>query len=86
MTDRLAPPGDTTRVLARSALVVAPHCDDEVIGCGGLIAQLTSAGAQVTVLYVSDSSGGTDPSCFWLPPRWRSPATTRRSSPPSTGL
>jgi len=36
----------------RSALVIAPHADDEVIGAGGLIARLTGGGVPVTVLYV----------------------------------
>ena len=60
MSETILPPGETTRVLARSALVVAPHADDEIIGCGGLLAQLAASGADVTVLYVSDSSGGTE--------------------------
>ena len=35
-------------------LVVAPHPDDEVIGCGGLIAQTLARGGEVTVCVVSD--------------------------------
>ncbi|MFH1807428.1 MAG: PIG-L family deacetylase [Pseudomonadota bacterium] len=35
----------------RSALVIAPHADDEAIGAGGLIARLTAAGVPVTVLF-----------------------------------
>jgi len=54
----LTPPGLTTRISARSALVIAPHFDDDVIGCGGLISQLVSDGADVCVLYLSDGSGG----------------------------
>ncbi len=56
----LTPPGTSTRVSARSALVVAPHFDDEVLGCGGLIAQLTAAGAEACVLFLSDGSGGVE--------------------------
>lgn len=56
----LAPPGVTTTVKADSALVIAPHFDDDVLGCGGLIAQLTAAGAHVGVLFLTDGSGGVE--------------------------
>jgi LmbE family N-acetylglucosaminyl deacetylase len=56
----LAPPGVTTQVSAETALVVAPHFDDEVLGCGGLIAQLTADGADVAVLFLTDGSGGVE--------------------------
>src|SRR3546814_13003044 len=36
----------------RNALVIAPHPDDEVLGCGGTIARLTGGGAQVHVAIV----------------------------------
>jgi LmbE family N-acetylglucosaminyl deacetylase len=45
-------------VLAASALVLAPHFDDEVLGCGGLLAQLTAAGAVVRLLFLTDGGGG----------------------------
>lgn len=35
-------------------LVLAPHIDDETIGCGGTIFKHSSAGNQVTVLFVAD--------------------------------
>jgi LmbE family N-acetylglucosaminyl deacetylase len=54
----LAPPGRTERLHFRSALVVAPHYDDEVLGCGGLVAQLAAAGAAVRVLFLTDGGGG----------------------------
>jgi N-acetylglucosamine malate deacetylase 1 len=41
---------------AKSVLVIAPHMDDEVIGCGGLIAQYHNKGASVTVLYLTDGA------------------------------
>ena len=37
-------------------LIVAPHPDDESLGCGGLIALLRDLGRQVHVLFVSDGS------------------------------
>ncbi|HVR98029.1 MAG TPA: PIG-L family deacetylase, partial [Thermoanaerobaculia bacterium] len=45
---------------AESALVVAPHYDDEVLGCGGLVAQLAAAGAAVRVLFLTDGGGGVE--------------------------
>ncbi|HEX4952892.1 MAG TPA: PIG-L family deacetylase [Thermoanaerobaculia bacterium] len=49
-------PGQATEVHARRVLVLAPHYDDEVLGCGGLLAQLTAGGAQVAVLFLTDSA------------------------------
>lgn len=43
----LLPPG-------RRAVVVAPHPDDEVLACGGLIAQWAAAGRCVQVVAVTD--------------------------------
>lgn len=48
---------------AASALVLAPHFDDEVLGCGGLIAQLaasTASNTAVRVLFLTDGSGGVE--------------------------
>lgn len=60
MNGALQPPGWTERVRAASALVLAPHYDDEVLGCGGLASQLASAGAAVRVLFLTDSGGGAE--------------------------
>ena len=38
---------------SRKVLVIAPHPDDEVFGCGGLIHRVKSAGGQVHVLYMT---------------------------------
>ena len=42
-------------------LVLAPHPDDEVIGCGGLIARHLLAGRQVRVVVVTDGAEAGDP-------------------------
>lgn len=39
-----------------NALVIAPHPDDESLGCGGTIALLRQQGFRVHVLFVSDGS------------------------------
>ncbi|MDP1025908.1 PIG-L family deacetylase [Sphingomonas sp. KR1UV-12] len=38
-------------------LVLAPHPDDETLGCGGLIAALAACGGAVTVAILTDGSG-----------------------------
>jgi len=43
--------------LVRSAIVFAPHPDDETLGCGGIIAKKRQAGANVTVVFMTDGSG-----------------------------
>jgi LmbE family N-acetylglucosaminyl deacetylase len=60
MSEDRRPPGWTETVRAASALVLAPHFDDEVLGCGGLLAQLAASGAAVRILFLTDSSGGVD--------------------------
>ncbi len=42
---------------ARKILVLAPHADDEALGCGGTIALCVSKGAEVRVAAVSDGGG-----------------------------
>jgi LmbE family N-acetylglucosaminyl deacetylase/glycosyltransferase involved in cell wall biosynthesis len=60
MNGTYQPPGWTERVRAASALVLAPHPDDEVLGCGGLAAQLAAAGGVVRVLFLTDGGGGAE--------------------------
>src|SRR6185436_261358 len=60
VNETLQPPGWTERVRAASALIVAPHFDDEVLGCGGLAAQLAAAGSAVRVLFLTDGGGGVE--------------------------
>ncbi|AOS45737.1 glucosamine-6-phosphate deaminase-like protein [Lacunisphaera limnophila] len=39
-----------------TSLVIAPHPDDEVLGCGGLIAHLVAGGESVHIVYLTDGS------------------------------
>jgi LmbE family N-acetylglucosaminyl deacetylase len=39
-------------------LVLAPHMDDEVIGCGGTLAKHVARGAHVTVAFLTDGGAG----------------------------
>src|ERR1700722_16160488 len=58
----------TAKVFNRSALVwnpdggtvvvLAPHMDDEVIGCGGTLARHVAAGAKITVIFLTDGRHG----------------------------
>jgi N-acetylglucosamine malate deacetylase 1 len=43
---------------AESVVVLAPHMDDEVIGCGGSIALHVERGANVCVVFMTDGRGG----------------------------
>jgi LmbE family N-acetylglucosaminyl deacetylase len=45
---------ETAGSAARSALVLAPHPDDETLGCGATILRKVAAGAAVTVVVVTD--------------------------------
>jgi LmbE family N-acetylglucosaminyl deacetylase len=51
----------TAQSASGSALIVAPHPDDEVIGCGALIARKLAAGSQVDVVILSDGGASTRP-------------------------
>jgi LmbE family N-acetylglucosaminyl deacetylase len=53
-------PGAAERIHSASALVVAPHFDDEILGCGGLASRLAEEGAEVRVLFLSDGGGGVE--------------------------
>lgn len=50
----------------RRVLVLAPHADDESLGCGGTLALAAQAGCSVRVLVLTDGRKGYDPAR--LPP------------------
>jgi LmbE family N-acetylglucosaminyl deacetylase len=58
--EQLAPRG--ARVV-----VVAPHPDDEVLGCGGALALLARAGREIVVVGVTDGEGSHPGSIDWTP-------------------
>ena len=56
--DQATPPELVTVAAARSVLVLAPHPDDEVAGCGGTLHLHSRQGASVTVVYMTDGRLG----------------------------
>jgi LmbE family N-acetylglucosaminyl deacetylase len=62
--DALAGPG--------GLVVVAPHPDDESLGCGGLIAAARAEGRDVRLVVVSDGCGSHTHSALYPPERLRS--------------
>jgi len=56
---------DLARVPQGSVLVVAPHPDDEIIGCGGAIALHCDRGDAVHVALVTRGEGGGDAEARW---------------------
>jgi LmbE family N-acetylglucosaminyl deacetylase/glycosyltransferase involved in cell wall biosynthesis/GT2 family glycosyltransferase len=60
LDDRLTPVAASPLPSAHGVLVLAPHADDEVFGCGGTLQRLTEAGVPVTVIVATDGGfGGT---------------------------
>ena len=51
-----AAPIDPRAYGGAAVLVLAPHPDDEIIGCGGTLARMIAHGARVTVLHATDGS------------------------------
>ncbi|MES2463362.1 MAG: PIG-L family deacetylase, partial [Armatimonadota bacterium] len=54
LSDLPAAPAITS---ARRILVIAPHCDDETLGAGALIADSRKAGVPVTVAFLTNGDG-----------------------------
>lgn len=55
--------GQEFRISSGNVLIVAPHPDDEVLGCGGLIAELTAKGKKVNVLFLTNGSASHKDCC-----------------------
>lgn len=53
----------------RPVLVMAPHADDESLGCGGLIAALCRAGTPPVILVLTDGAGSHPGSAAFPPAR-----------------
>ncbi|MCX6810328.1 MAG: PIG-L family deacetylase [Candidatus Berkelbacteria bacterium] len=47
-----------SRVTADRVLVLAPHPDDDVLGCGGLLKSLSESGSNIKIIYFTDGSRG----------------------------
>jgi LmbE family N-acetylglucosaminyl deacetylase len=60
---------DPTKLQARRSLVIAPHPDDESLGCGGLISVLSQRGTRFHTLFVTDGGASHCGSRNW--PRQR---------------
>lgn len=56
---------DPRELAAARVLVVAPHPDDESLGCGGLMAILAAGGARIHTLFVTDGGASHPRSSSW---------------------
>ena len=59
MENKLVPYQAALAIPANRVLVLAPHPDDEVFGCGGAIMRHVERGVSVRVIVVSDGA-------YWL--------------------
>jgi LmbE family N-acetylglucosaminyl deacetylase len=61
-------PFEPTLLLGERLLVLAPHPDDEVLGCGGLVALHAAARRTISVVIATDGAGaanaGSDPAAY----------------------
>lgn len=53
------------QALKRSAIVFAPHQDDETLACGGTILRKKAQGAEVRLVFLTDGGGS---HTYWMPP------------------
>lgn len=62
MTPRVCDPAG---LAARRILAIAPHPDDESLGCGGLLASLAAQGRKIHVVFITDGSASHRNSPTW---------------------
>jgi LmbE family N-acetylglucosaminyl deacetylase len=63
---------EISQFVKRGLLIIAPHPDDESLGCGGLIAAARAHNIPVEIIVVSDGVGSHPNSRSYPPPRLRS--------------
>lgn len=57
------------RQIKGPVVIIAPHPDDETLGCGGLLAALVQKGTLVHTIFVTDGSSSHRNSRLWPPQR-----------------
>ena len=72
MVKAMPPPDADTRLL-----VVAPHPDDETLGCAELMQAVRDAGGEVAIVLLTDGEANPWPQ-RWIERRWRLDAADRR--------
>jgi LmbE family N-acetylglucosaminyl deacetylase len=65
---------------ARRLVVVSPHPDDEVLGCGGLMAHACQRGLHVRVVAVTDGEACYPGDAYWTPQRLRAVRRSERQA------
>ncbi|WP_239478793.1 PIG-L deacetylase family protein [Lichenicola cladoniae] len=65
------PMGLLDEIVPGTAMILAPHADDESLGCGGLIAASCAAGRPPLVVIVTDGAGSHPGSPTWTAARLR---------------
>ena len=68
---RALPVGQLDEIVPGTAMILAPHADDESLGCGGLIAASCAAGRPPLVVIVTDGAGSHPASHTWPADRLR---------------